>query len=152
MSDDSKMALGTSRPDNSGDLISCDLTDEQKDQFKSRWASLARTRSDLMLEPVEDTPIKLAMLTVANIPSDATGLLIVKVGGARITEHHCAHFLSLLKAAVAEAGLRVVPIVITENSAHTFSLQLLTDDQLRAVGFQRVEPRPDYLGITRDTL
>ena len=82
---------------------------------------------------------KLSETAVAFIPSDATGLLIMKIYG-RLSPEDNARIVEQMGRCLKDANLRCgfVAISCRDDQAFDFTLQHLTDGALREIGFQRI--------------
>lgn len=99
---------------------------------------------------MDDTVKILSDAMLAFIPADSKGLLICKV----TTSHELSHseyeiFGKQLVTAADSAGLKVGKLLVCEHDGIEISFQMLTDDQLRDIGFQRIKPKQDMSDITR---
>jgi hypothetical protein len=136
------------------DVLKCEMTPEQTAKFKAAWTEYNREPWQSMpLDSVPDDPAQQQVeLLVANLPVDSTGLLIVKVRGDAIPYDTYFQTHIALRKAIADAGLALKVLTVPETSGESFDFQLLTNEQLRDIGFERAEPRPDFLNITRDVV
>jgi hypothetical protein len=130
-----------------------EFTPEQVRGFKAAWAESMRNAAQVPIEVVPvDTVQKQVEILVANLPVESAGLLIVKLRGDNTTEEAMTCTGRAVRDAVIVAGLSLIVLVLAETDSQPIDLQLLTNTQLRAIGFERVEPKPDYLNITRDAV
>jgi hypothetical protein len=150
------------------ETLKCDATPEQRRELEAAWAEYVKSPPQLVPVPegsnvttwecykdyvgARDDPVRQVDMLVANIPADSTGVLIVKIHGDCIRQDVIDRFGWSLRQVVSAAGLSVSLLLVVDTDEAAFDFQLLTNEQLRDIGFKRVEPVPDYLGITKDVV
>ena len=151
------------------ETLKCEATPEQRRELEAAWAEYVRSPPQLVPVPEgsnvttwecykdytgvrDDLAERQVEMLVANIPADSTGVLIVKIHGDYATQDYLDRFGYAVRKAVGDAVPQLTVMVVLENDDQSFDFQLLTNDQLRDIGFKRVEPVPDYLGITKDVV
>ena len=133
------------------ETLKCEATPEQRRELEAAWAEyLKGPWQNVPLEVVPDDPVERQVeMLVANLPADSTGVLIVKIYGDYATQDYLDRFGYAVRKAVGDAVPQLTVMVVLENDGQSFDFQLLTNDQLRDIGFKKIEPVPDYLGITK---
>jgi hypothetical protein len=133
------------------EALKCNATPEQVRELEAAWAEyLKGPWQNVPLEVVPDDPVERQVeMLVANLPADSTGVLIVKLHGDCIRQDDIDRFGWSLRQAVSAAGLSVSLLFVVDTGEVAFDFQLLTNDQLRDIGFKRVEPTPNYFDITK---
>lgn len=82
---------------------------------------------------------KLSEAAMATIPANTTGLLIMRVSPGISAEDNVA-IVNEMGKAIKNANIRCVFVCLSANTDDPldFTLQHLTDDGLRDLGFQRI--------------
>ena len=101
-----------------------------------------------------DNEIKrLAEVTVAFVPSDAKGLLFVKLTGEWWTQKQLDFLSRYFRDMRSKGAIACETLVLCVSNGDDIALQHLSDDQLREIGFQRISPdetkNSDITAITR---
>jgi hypothetical protein len=138
---------------NCAGTLAREFTPEQMREFKAAWAESMRNAAPVPMEAVPDDLVqKQVEMLVANLPADSTGLLIVKLRGDYVTNETMACVGRTMQHVIDAVGLPLSVLIIPESGNQSVDFQLLTNDQLRDIGFERVAPRPNFLNITRDVV
>ncbi len=93
----------------------------------------------------DDMPMPDVQYFIAHVPQDTKGLLIIKMTGDMPTQEFFQAFTEYMSRTLKEANIMCSLVAFSIDEECDLTMQLLSDDQLREIGFQRIPTGVDRL-------